>query len=61
MFKKIILPICMVVTCSFAVANEQSKWKNDLTPIAPSDWNVKAAAHLLDRGDLVVPLKISLS
>ncbi len=49
MFKKIILPICMVVTCSFAVANEQSKWKNDLTSISPSDWNAKAAAHLLDR------------
>ena len=36
-------------TCSFALANEQSKWKNDLTPIASSSWNEKAAAHLLDR------------
>src|SRR6266566_431758 len=24
-------------------------WQNDLTPIAPSDWNYEFAAHLLER------------
>ena len=25
------------------------QWQNDLTPIAPSDWNYDFAAHLLER------------
>ena len=51
-FKSNFLKIYLVIGCLFfgvAVASEMSNWKNDLTPIANSDWNSRAAAHLLER------------
>lgn len=51
-FKSDFLKSCLVVGCLFigvAVASEKGNWKNDLTPIANSDWNARSAAHLLDR------------
>ena len=46
---KSIFLINIYLVGSIATATEPLKWKNDLTPIANSDWDSRAAAHLLDR------------
>src|SRR5262245_4864623 len=41
----------IIVFSAFALAQATGPgaWQNDLTPIAPSDWNRDFAAHLLER------------
>jgi hypothetical protein len=45
--------VLTVVTAGAAIGFAQktgpAQWQNDLTPIAPSDWNYDFAAHLLER------------
>ena len=43
--------LVVVLTAAAAIAQTAgpAKWQNDLTPIAPADWNYDFAAHLLER------------
>jgi hypothetical protein len=39
----------LVAVAAFAQTAGPATWQNDLTPIAPADWNYDLAAHLLER------------
>jgi hypothetical protein len=49
MFRRLLFLAAVSAVVAAAQATGPAKWQNDLTPIAPADWNYDFAAHLLER------------
>src|SRR5439155_22544058 len=45
----IVAPFAVFPAVGIAQSSGPVAWQNDLTPIAPADWNYDFAAHLLER------------
>jgi hypothetical protein len=49
MFRRVVFLAALCAAVSTAQTAGPVKWQDDLTPIAPADWNYESAAHLLER------------
>jgi len=49
MFRRLLFLAALCAAVVAAQTAGPAKWQNDLTPIAPADWNYDFAAHLLER------------
>src|SRR5438045_2718540 len=49
MFRALLTAVILIAVPALAQTAGPATWKNDLSPIAASDWNYDFAAHLLER------------